>query len=179
MPNDGFYNEIGQMVDDLIKEDKKRIQNAFEQIKKEVRKEIEIIIQKDMIDNYYNGYNPLEYVRTFQLPDSVAPLILDNSVENDLQFSFGIKITPPKGASAMSHSELTLRVKGRTYTYDDYDADEDRIFSNFLKGIHPNARLDRFTSTPTTHVFDAANRALDKLLSDGAIDKIINDVFSK
>jgi hypothetical protein len=174
-----FYNEIDQMVKDLIEQDKKRIQEAFARIKKEVKKEIEIIIQRDMIDNYYNGYEPLIYSRTFQLPKSVAPLILDDSTENDLQFSFGIKITPPKGASAMSHSELTLKVKGRTYTYDNDGVEEDAIFANFLMGIHPNANPRGFTSTPTTHVFKTANKAIDNLLSDGKIDKIINDVFSK
>lgn len=179
MGNGGFYNEIDQMVKDLIEQDKKRIKEAFKLIKKEVKNEIEMIIQRDMIENYYNGYDPLEYVRTFQLPKSVAPLILDNSTDNDLQFSFGIKLTPPKGASAMSHNTLTLRVKGREYTYDNEFVDEKTIFTNFLTGVHPNASHKGFTSTPTTHVFNTANKALDNLFSDGVIDRIINDVFSK
>jgi ABC-type amino acid transport substrate-binding protein len=35
------------------------------------------------------------------------------------------------------------------------------------------------TDTPTTHVNRALNKALDDLLKDGIIDKIIQDAFAK
>ena len=172
-----FYNEIDQMVKDLIEQDKKRIKQAFEKIKKEVAKEIQMIIQRDMIDNYYNGYEPLVYNRTFQLSKSVAPLILDSSVGDTFQFDVGIKLKG--GEKKMSHNTLTVTVKGRTYTYRNNGVDEGIIFNNFLEGIHPNANPKGVTSTPTTHVRNTAEAAIDNLFTDGIIDKIVNDVFSK
>lgn len=172
-----FYNEIDQMVKDLIEQDKKRIKEAFERIKKEVTKEIQTIIQRDMIDNYYNGYEPLIYNRTFQLPKSVAPLILDSSMGDTFQFDVGIKLKD--GEKKMSHDTLTLTVKGRTYTYHNDDVNEEAIFENFLAGIHPNANSRGITETPTTNVRKTAEAAIDDLFTDGTIDKIVNDVFSK
>lgn len=177
MGNGGFYNEIDQMVKDLIEQDKKRIKEAFERIKQEVTKEIQVIIQRDMIDNYYNGYEPLIYDRTFQLPKSVAPLILDSSAGDTFQFDVGIKLKD--GEKNMSHNILTLKVKGKTYTYQNNGADEEAIFENFLAGIHPNANLKGITKTPTTNVRETAEAAIDNLFTDGTIDRIINDVFSK
>ena len=177
MGKGGFYNEIDQMVKDLIEQDKKRIKEAFERIKKEVAKEIQVIIQRDMIDNYYDGYAPLIYNRTFQLPKAVAPLILDSSVGNTFQFDVGIKLKD--GEKKMSHNTLTVTVKGKTYTYQNDGVDEEAIFENFLAGIHPNASPKGATGTPTTHVRDTAEAAIDNLFTDGTIDKIINDIFSK
>ncbi len=181
-----FYNEINQMVKDLIEQDKKRIEIAFQKIKKKVENKIIDIIHKDAMHNYYDGYDPIMYVRTGQLWNSLSPLIIDESDYNNFQFSFGIKRTPPKGPSAMKHDEIKVRVtnkKGeiKIYTYKDKDYDpndpkvEKIIFSNFMEGIHPNARGE----TKTTHVDKAINKALDQLLTDGTIDKIIIDVFSK
>lgn len=166
-----FYNEIDQMVKDLIEQDKKRIKVAFERIKKEVEGEIKTIIQRDMIDNYYNGYEPLIYNRTFQLPKSVAPLILDSSVGDTFQFDVGIKLQG--GENKMSHNTLTLTVRGKTYTYSHEGADESMIFENFLNGIHPN------TNAPVIPIREAAESALDNLFRNGIIDRIVNDVFSK
>ena len=178
-----FYNEIDQMVKNLIEQDKKRIEIAFEKIKQKVENKIVEIIHKDAMHNYYDGYEPSVYVRTGQLWNSLGPLIIDESDDNNFQFSFGIKRTPPKGPSAMRHDEIRVKVEKKNgeikiYTYKDKDyspAVEKIIFNNFMQGIHPNARGE----SQTTHVDNAINKALDQLLSDGTIDKIINDVFSK
>ena len=135
--------------------------------------------------NYYDGYDPSVYVRTGQLWNSLGPLIIDESDYNNFQFSFGIKRTPPKGPSAMKHDEIRIKVENKKgqikiYKYKDKDYTpevEKIIFSNFMEGIHPNAKGE--SDTPTTHVNRAVNAALDRLLSDGTIDKIINEVFSK
>lgn len=177
MGSGGFYKEIDQTVKDLIEQDKKRIKEAFERIKKEVKKEIQAIIQRDMLDNYYNGYEPLIYNRTFQLRESVSPLILDSSVGDTFQFDVGIKLKD--GEKKMSHNTLTLTVKGKTYTYRNDGVDEEAIFENFLDGVHPNANSKGITSTPTTHVYNTADMSIDHLFDNGIIDRIINDVFSK
>lgn len=175
MGQGSFENEINQTIEEIIAQDKKRINKAYNKIKREIEKKIEDIIQRDMINNYYNGYDPHYYQRTYQLPNSIAPLILDESTDSTSQFSFGIKITPPKGPSAMKHVKVIMfgRKAGR------FRPNEQIIFNNFMEGIHPNENPDYVTSTPTTPVFDTANEALDKLFTDGTIDKIIQEVFSK
>lgn len=187
MANSGFQNEIENMIDNIVKEDKKRIELAFEQIKKKTEAKIRVAIQTAMIDNYYNGYDPLVYSRTGQLKKSVAPLIIDDSDNSGLRFTFGIKTSPPKGSKAMKHNKLTVQVTKKngevnfhTYDVEDYDPKIEKwIFDNFMMGIHPNANQKGITETPTTNVYKAINKALDSLLEDGIIDKIIQDAFSK
>lgn len=187
MANSGFQSEIENMVEDIVEADKKRIALAFEQIKKKTRDKIQVAIKTAMIDNYYNGYNPFVYVRTGQLKNSVEPLIIDDSNNSGFQFEFGIKTSPPKGSSAMRHDRLTVRVTKKngeekiySYTVKDYDSGVEKlIFNNFMEGIHPKANRKGITETPTTHVYKEINKALDGLLKDGIIDKIIQDAFSK
>lgn len=187
MANSGFQNDIENMIDDIVKEDKKRIELAFEQIKKKTSAKISEAIRIYMLDNYYFGYDPFKYVRTGQLSKSVAPLIIDDSDNSGLQFSFGIKTSPPKGSKAMRHDHITLKVtkkngeeKFYSYAVKNYDPKiEEWIFQNFMEGIHPNAVEKGITETPTTNVYKAINKALDDLLNDGIIDKIIQDAFSK
>ena len=187
MANSGFQSDIENMIEDIVKEDKKRIALAFEQIKKKTANKIQEAIKTAMIDNYYNGYDPLVYIRTGQLENSVAPLIIDDSDNSGLQFSFGIKTSPPKGSSAMRHDRLLVRVTKKngeekiySYKVKDYDPGiEKLIFNNFMNGVHPNANSRGVTETPTTHVYKEINKALDALLEDGIIDRIIQDVFSK
>lgn len=187
MANNGFQGELENMIDDIVKEDKKRIALAFEKIKKETEKKIREAIKIAMIDNYYYGYSPITYVRTGQLNNSVAPLIIDDSDNSGLSFSFGVKTSPPKGPKAMKHDKLTVRVTNKkgeerlyTYTVKEYNPKlEEEIFGNFMQGIHPNAIPIGVTATPTTNVYEEINKALDLLLEDGIIDRIIQDAFSK
>lgn len=187
MANSGFKSDIENMIDDIIAEDKKRIALAFEQIKKKTEDKIRIAIKIAMIDNYYKGYDPLVYGRTGQLANSVAPLIIDDSDNSGLQFSFGIKTSPPKGSSAMRHDRLEVKVTKKngevnihSYKVKNYNPEiEKLIFENFMNGIHPNANINGITQTPTTHVYTEINKVLDNLLRDGIIDKIIQDAFSK
>lgn len=183
MANSGFQGEIENMIEEIVAADKKRIALAFEQIKKKTTEKVSEAIKIAMIDNYYNGYDPLVYVRTGQLKNSVAPLIVDDSDNSGFQFQFGIKTSEPKGPSAMRHDTLSVRVTNKngeekiySYKVKGYDSEiEEKIFSNFMDGIHPNAK----GKTETTHVYTEINKALDALLDDGIIDRIIQDAFSK
>ena len=187
MANSEFQSEIENMIEDIVEADKKRIALAFEQIKKKTTEKIQTAIKTAMIDNYYNGYDPFFYIRTGQLENSVAPLIIDDSDNSGFQFEFGIKTSPPKGSSAMKHNTLSVRVTKKngeekiySYKVKDYDPGiEKLIFDNFMEGIHSNANPKGVTETPTTHVYEEINKALDALLNDGIIDKIIQDAFSK
>lgn len=187
MSNRGFQSDIEDMIDEIVREDKKRIELAFEQIKQKTAAKIQEAIKIAMIDNYYNGYEPLVYNRTNQLPKSVAPLILDDSDNSGLQFAFGIKTSPPKGSKAMRHDKLTVKVtqkngstKFYSYNVKNYNPEIEKfIFENFMEGIHPNASPEGFTEPLTTRVYAEINYALDGLLRDGIIDKIIQDAFSK
>jgi hypothetical protein len=187
MANSGFQNDIENIIEDIVKKDKERIALAFEQIKKKTEDKIRLAIKDAMIDNYYNGYDPLRYNRTRQLDKSVAPLIIDDSDNSGLQFTFGIKTSPPKGSKAMKHNKLTVQVTKKngevnfhTYNVKNYDPKiEEYIFDNFMMGIHPNANPKGITGTPTSNVYNTINKALDSLLEDGIIDKIMQDAFSK
>lgn len=187
MANNGFQSEIENIIEDIVKEDKKRIALAFEQIKKKTESKIHEAIRTAMMENYYNGYDPLEYIRTGQLFKTAAPLIIDDSDNSGLQFSFGVKLSKPNGPTAMKHDKLTVKVTNKNgeekiyfYDVDGYDPKiEEYIFNNFMRGIHPNANSRGITNTPTTYVYDEINKALDNLLKNGVIDKIIQDAFSK
>lgn len=183
MGRQSFKDDIQSMVQSIIDEDKKRIDMAYKQIKQEVAKEIQAIIDRDMLENYYNGYEPLIYVRTMQLRKAVAPMIIDQSIGDDLAFSMAIGKDP----SRMNHSKLTIKIhkklkngEQRTYEYgyENEKVDETLIYSNFTAGTHPNANPLGITSTPTTPTLEKATRSLDELFKEGGkIDKIIENAF--
>ena len=170
--------KINDAIDDIVNDYRKQVWQALQRAEKIIRVRMQEIIQEDMLDDYYNGYTPKLYVRIYQLEKSVGPYTKLTDIGNNFNLSFGIDVDPPYGPSAMDHSVLTLhytRKHGSEWvkSYDKPDVDEEKIFANFLEGIHPNVGR-----AGTSHIRERVKKHLDYFLSF-EIDGIINSELNK
>ena len=61
------------MIDETVSELKQKAKKAMHGAEIKTQKKLMQIIEKDMLENYYAGYSPMYYRRTFQLDKSVTP----------------------------------------------------------------------------------------------------------
>ena len=174
--------KINDAIDDIVNEYRKQVGQALKRAEQKIRVRMQEIIQQDMLDDYYGGYTPKLYVRTYQLEKSVGPYTKLTDFNTGFNLSFGIDIDPPYGPSAMNHNGegvLTLRyVRKKSGTvweksYDKFDADEEDIFNNFLEGIHPNVGRAN-----TSHIRERLKKQLDFFLSF-EVESIVNSELDK
>lgn len=176
-------SDIEAIAQEVAEEYRAKTEAAVGRIEKELEKEIQKIIKKAMIDNYYKGYTPKMYIRTNQLPKSVAPYIEPIKTNMGYDIAFGIETESPYGAEVMDHSAHKVKVTWKrkrtgetvtkTYLYIRDNVNEEQIFENFLDGIHPNVG-----PAGTTNVGDTASTELDNLLNS-KIDGILESELSK
>ena len=172
--------KINEDIDNIVNDYRKQVEQALIRAEKRIRVRMQEIIREDMLDDYYDGYTPKVYVRTFQLENSVGPYTELKSANNVFGLSFGIETDNPYGPGAMDHSELTLiyNRKGggdpwkRTYIKD--NVDEKAIFENFLEGIHPNIT----GASKTQHIRERVKRHLNYFLEFEAV-YIVNQELDK
>ena len=174
--------KINDVIDDIVNDYRKQIGQALTRAEGKIKVCMEEIIQEYMIDDYYDGYTPKLYVRTYQLPRSVGPYTQLKESDNVFGLTFGIDTDTPYGHNAMNHSgegALTLRYtrkkKGGVWekSYDKFDVDEEAIFENFLEGIHPN--VGRANSS---HIRERVKKRLDYFLSF-EVANIVNKELDK
>lgn len=175
--------KINDAIDDIVNEYRKQVGQALKRAEQKIKVRMQEIIQEDMLDDYYGGYTPKLYVRTYQLEKSVGPYTQLTDFDTGFNLSFGIDIDPPYGPSAMDHSILTLRYVRKNNsepwekTYDKsgskYPVKEEEIFNNFLEGIHPNVGRAN-----TSHIRERLKQHLDYFLSF-EVETIVNSELDK
>lgn len=173
--------KVNDMIDDIVQEYRIEVGKALKRAETKIRNRLKNMIREYMIDDYYQGYEPVMYVRTHQLPKSVGPFVEVKEKGGVYIVGFGIDDEPPYGPSAMKHDKLILNVKyqrkkkggtwERKYVYDNDDADEETIFENFLAGIHP--RVGRAGSS---HIEERINTALTIFFDFEVIDIITQEI---
>ena len=177
--------QLNEFAEEIQKEYQKKVEEALKRVEKIIYKKTQEIIKKHMIDNYYDGYTPKSYERTFQLPQSVGPYVEIGNIDGAFGITFGVEDEKPYGPSAMDHSRLKMTVTRklkktgktvtRTYTYDlgESQQREERIFNSFLDGIHPQVGRAR-----TGHVEKDVNKALDDFF-DNKLNEIVLKELAK
>lgn len=169
--------QLSDILNDIEIEYQKKIEQAIKSAEPKIKAEMEKVIIEYMILNYYNGYSPKMYERTFQLPNSVGPYTDVASVGGLSSITFGVDTDSPYGPDAMNHNFLAIHVSykqkktGRTvtktYYYDTNTANEQIIFDNFMAGVHPGVG-----TMGTTPVYNITDKQLDKLLHGVIIDML-------
>ena len=165
-------------INDIVNDYRKQVEQALKRAEEKIRIRMQEIIQEDMLDDYYNGYTPKLYVRTYQLEKSVGPYTKLTDIGTGFKLIFGVETDSPYGPSAMEHNTLTLRYTSKNGTtweksYEKSDSDEEKIFENFLEGIHPN--VGRANSS---HIRERLHKHLDYFL-DFEIINIVNSELDK
>lgn len=167
--------QLSDIVNDIALQYQKKIEQAIRSAEPKIKAEMEKVIIEYMTLNYYNGYSPKMYERTFQLPNSVGPYTDVASVGGLSSITFGVDTDSPFGPGAMDHKFLALHVSykqkktgrtvNKTYYYETNTVNEQIIFDNFMAGIHPGVG-----NHGTSPVYSATDKQLDKLLHSVIID---------
>lgn len=173
--------KVNDMIDSIVKEYRIEVGKALKRAETRIKTRLKNMIKEYMIDDYYQGYEPVMYVRTHQLPKSVGPFVEIKEKGGVYSVVFGIDDDPPYGPTAMNHDKLIVKVqyqrkkKGGTwekkYIYDRDDVDEEDIFENFLAGIHP--RVGRAGSS---HIEEKINTALTIFFDFEVMDIITQEI---
>lgn len=149
---------INDMIDDIVEEQRKKVKQAVKKAKVVAKQRIEEIIPEKMVDTYYGEYTPKYYKRTMQLGNSVGPYAEVKESGNMISLSIGVEDDSPFGPGAMRHIKRGKSKKK-------IEADEEKIFENFLQGVHPNA-VQGTDTEKWTNIEDNINEALDDLLEN-------------
>jgi len=175
--------KINDMIDDIVKEYRKKVEQALKRAERITERRIKEIIKEYMLEDYYNGYDPRMYVRIHELEKSVGPYTEIKEANNVFGLGFGVEIEKPYGPSAMNHKKTKVKiiykrkkkpgVWEKTYTYNNKHVDENRIFENFLAGIHPNALgIGIDSRMGSSHIEESVEKALDDFF-DNELMKIV------
>lgn len=189
-----FRKAVKEYTDEIAEQENERIRTALNKTMVRVNEKLKKIIKEYMLDNYYKGYDPYVYNRTFQLGYAVSPYTEMKTVGSTMGFVFGINLNPEK----MDHSKLKITARWynkrkkkemkKTYEYDIGKslAREERIlYSYFQSGVHPNANARGVTETPTiTPIFTDdreghAPDAIEEWVNGGGIIDIFNEELKK
>ena len=146
---------IDAVFDEIIKDCQavatEAAKNAAKKVQDDVIKEAESYLQ-----HYYNNYHPKKYKRTYQLKNSIVPVIEDSSGKNGISIEVGVEYDSSKLKGAY-HSNSPWHQSGETWRsvadYSKFSSDNgipqpDWILDNFLKGEHGGYQRD-FNATYT------------------------------
>lgn len=188
--SDAFRKAAENDKEKQEKKIKNRVELAMENTEKRVADKIQEIIWKDGLDFYYDGYDPVMYVRTGNLRHSgaIAPFINEFKKNGMIGFQYGAEFDE----SLMDHRVLTIRREwqrkkdGKTmekyYTYENEDVDEKAILDNFRAGKHPLGKPDVFFDQGPIWMNGMTGAAPDTLRlwkDSGAIKKIFKEELHK
>lgn len=194
---------VQEYTDEIAQEENKKIQtaldNTMERIKEEIDKYLEL-----MSSAYYDGYDPISYIRTMQLQNKSTRPVNPHAriVQNGNMSSLRFGVTWDE--DSMNHSSYTIKArwydkkkkkwkdvkKRATYTVTPgkktgKKVDEGKILEFFQEGIHPNAVPEGWTEFPTPSPLFTESRegAIPELIEEwvdsGELQKIFNDELKK
>ena len=194
---------VDEYTEEIAKEENKKIEIALDNTMKRVQEKVDEYLEW-MAQAYYEGYDPVWYVRTHQLQNKSTrpanPCVRITTSGSMSNLSFGVTFDE----SRMNHGSYT--VKARWYDKKNKkwkDVKKSKIYNVtpgkkkgkkpseiailkfYQEGIHPNAVLDGITDFPTPEPLFLDNRQgavpdlIENWLDSGALQKIFNDELRK
>jgi hypothetical protein len=194
---------VKEYTDEMMEEENKKIQIALNRTMDRVQEEVDKYLEQ-MATLYYQGYNPISYIRTMQLQNKstrpVKPYAEINRIGNVSNLSFGVIFNE----DTMNHGSYTIKArwydkkkkkwkdvkKSKTYTVKagkkgGQGPDEAKILEYFQDGVHPNSVPAGMTEFPTPiplfteEPSGAIPNAIEKWLNDGGLQNIFNEELKK
>ena len=182
-------------ANEMAKEADNKIQIALKRTMERVENKIDEIVEEYMVNAYYNGYSPVEYIRTYQLGKAVKSYTEPYVGGSMAGFSLGVIFDEDQ----MNHKNYRIKVKyynnrknkwvekeyplkGRRKSYK-HSVDELEILEAFQDGIHPNAVPAGMTSTPNGMPLwkdigdDEKDGVVPAIIEAWADDDGIKDIF--
>ena len=178
-------------ANEIEKEEDKKIKIALNNTMRIVEEKLDEIIKNSMVEAYYNGYSPIEYIRSHQLKNAVKSYADPYNFGTRLGFTFGADFDEKK----MNHSTYKIKVRWYrkrkkewheaiyTVTPDKRtrEVDELKILEAFQGGIHPNASYDATNAAPlwTDDMEGEIPRLIESWVDNGGIADIFLNELNK
>jgi hypothetical protein len=178
-------------ADEIEKEEDKKIKIALQKTMTRVEEKLSEILTEYMVEAYYAGYDPIEYVRSRQLKNSISTYADEHHVGTVSGFSFGAIFDEKK----MNHSTYKIKVRWyrkrkkewheETYTVTPdkrtRPVDELKILEAFQDGIHPNAAYAATNASPlwTDDMEGAVPNIIEEWVESGGIANIFLEELNK
>lgn len=197
---------IDEYSKEIAQEENKNIEIALNNTMKRIEEEVDKYLEW-MARAYYDGYEPVWYVRTGQFKDKttrpVNPYTEITTLGSMSNLSFGVIFD----ATSMNHKSYTIKArwydkknkkwkdvkKSKEYTVTPgknkgKKPSEERILQFYQEGIHPNAVLEGFENmagAPTPEPLFTNNKEgyIPELIEDwvenGGLQEIFNEELRK
>ena len=194
---------VDSYTEEIAKEENKKIEIALDNTMKYVEEKVDEYLEW-MAQAYYEGYDPVWYVRTNQLQNKstrpVNPFTEINTMGGASTLKFGVIFDE----KSMNHGSYTVKArwydkknkkwkdvkKSKTYNVTPgkkkgKKPSEIAILKFYKEGIHPNAVLDGITDFPTPEPLFTSKREgavpdlIDHWLKSGVLQKKLNDELKK
>lgn len=197
---------IDEYTDEIAKQENNKIEIALDRTMKYVEEKVDEYLEW-MAQSYYDGYEPVWYIRTGQLQKKdtrpVNPYTEINTFGNMSQLSFGVIFDE----TSMNHSSYTVQArwydkknkkwkdvkKRKTYTVTPgkrkgKKPSELAILRFYQEGIHPNATFEGIENmagapTPVPLFTDDKEGAVPDLIENwvenGGLQEIFNNELRK
>ena len=152
------YKDVAkEIANDIVKDGKKRAQQAVEYVAQKIRDDWEQQARRVM-DAYYADYDPEYYDRTNELRNIIVPVF---NKDGD-SYEVGVEFDP----SLMNHNLTTKKVSAFGETGFANRITEEDIFKNFMYGAHGNEDYSwtsggvRFTGKRNIHFTNPSPMAM-------------------
>lgn len=194
---------VKEYTDEMMEEENKKIQIALNRTMDRVKEEVDKYLEQ-MATLYYEGYDPLAYIRTMQLQNKstrpVNPYAEINQLGNVSSLSFGVLFNE----DTMNHGSYQIKArwydkkkkkwhdvkKTKTYTVKPgkkggKKPNEAKILEFFQDGVHPNWMPEGLTESPTPSPLfteepsGAIPDAIEQWLNEGGLQDIFNEELKK
>lgn len=194
---------VNEYTKEIAKEENKKIQIALDNTMKYVQEKVNEYLEW-MARAYYDGYDPVSYVRSMQLQNKstrpVNPYAEIKEMGSVSSLTFGVIFDE----TSMNHGNYTIKArwydkknkkwkdvkKNKTYNVTPgkkrgKKPSEITILQFYQEGIHPNAVLDGISDFPTPEPLFTNDRegAIPDLIEDwvenGGLQEIFNNELRK
>lgn len=158
------------------------VKNAAKKTQNDIVKEAHNYLRK-----YYNNYRPKRYKRTYQLKNSIIPILKDRSSRDIISIEVGVEYNSSKlsglyKSNSWYHQTGTHWIERKSGDFD-FDSQNNGIpqpewiLNNFLEGIHPWAQND--TESTQSLMVDFFDRKLPNHIEEYVKNELFNAIISK
>lgn len=140
---------LSQAEKEFFKKNNKKVEEALKRAVPQVKKDLYNLIEKDVVEQYYNDYSPSRYKRTKNILNAFYVLdTIDNygnvkfSIRWDYRYLDGLYRS---GSKYHQYGNEWIDFYSRSDDEDNGTVESGWIFTNFMEGIHPAYFVDKTT----------------------------------
>lgn len=140
---------LSQAEKEFFKKNKEKAKEALKRAVPQIKKDLYNLIEKDVVEQYYNDYSPSRYKRTKNILNAFYVLDTTDSNGNvkftirwDYRYLDGLYRS---GSKYHQYGNEWIDFYSRSDDEDNGTVESGWIFTNFMEGVHPAYFVDKKT----------------------------------